>query len=200
MVLVNGIFFLLPLFTNRFGEQKKRMVAGNRYVEKWNEKKYDAKLAKAEEGANKMPLVIIVDESDVKQNADFNRHKPGFIDPNRAFLSPSGGEQQQQSALVELIQRQINSLPESERPPSTCEIKGMKFKLIIHLWSTVLERERRNYAECLEKVLNFWTKLFESDDYQTTVQEICAGMSEGEGNNHSSRASWHCRRRSRGQL
>jgi len=168
MVLVNGIFFLLPLITSRFGEQKKRKLAGNRYVEKWNEKKNSGK---ADANAKQMPLVIIVDETDVRTNADFDRHKPGFIDPKEAFPSKKS---EGSSPLAELIQRTIASLPENEKPPWTCEIKGLKFKFIVHLWSVVTQRERKRYAECLNKVLDFWVKLFASDDYQTTIQGICA--------------------------
>lgn len=52
----------------------------------------------------------------------------------------------------------------------------------------VSNRQRRSYAECLNRYLEFWVRLFESEEYQNTIRDIGAGMS-GSGNGGGSQLS-----------
>jgi len=184
------VFLILALFASQMSEMKNRKKVGNRYVDKGQPVGSGCGgIAKTgnSRGEKAMPLAMVVDEKDVQGNSDFHRHKRGFVDPHKLFPSPSqakGGSVtsmawQEQGPLAELIQKRIDSLPDDEKPPSTCEVKNMKFKFfIIHLWSMVTPRQRKSYADCLNRYLEFWAKLFESDDYKTTIQDIGAGMGQ----------------------
>lgn len=135
------VFLILALFASQMSELKNRKKVGNRFVDKGEPvgPSSGAGIANTGGGGGKpsMPLVMVVDENDVQGNADFRRHKGGFVNPHKVFPTPKqarGGQVtsmtwQDQGPLGELIQKRIDSLPENEKPPSTCEVKNMKFKV-----------------------------------------------------------------------